>query len=147
MSIDLAKLKALAEAATPGPWRYRPDKYDDWGYVRGPSDDEIDIGWTIAVVSAGRHVSVAEKDEHRRTETDPYGDNAQFIAAANPTAVLALIDRVEELERALKPFADEASEWETFHETEHLVEKFENVVSELTVGHLRAARKALEVKP
>jgi hypothetical protein len=35
---------------------------------------------------------------HRRNGTDPYEHNGAYIAAAQPSTVLALLDRIKELE-------------------------------------------------
>lgn len=60
---------------TPGPWAYRPEKYDDWGFVRA-SDG--------ALVAAAKDSSVpfAAFDEYRTRKADPYEANARLIAAA-----------------------------------------------------------------
>lgn len=77
--IDIAVLKAAAKAATPGPWHYQPPDDDDahvpWSYVWGPS-----------IRSLGG--SSRPQDDADRA----------FIAAADPTAVLALIERLERAE-------------------------------------------------
>lgn len=60
---------------TPGPWVYRPHKYDDWGLVRG-SDD-----YPVASASICR-ATEEEKDNCRRDHRDPAEANAHLIAAA-----------------------------------------------------------------
>jgi hypothetical protein len=68
-------------AHTPGPWEYRPLKYDDWGWVRGPKQPEGD--WPlVACARSGTYETDAELAEHRRNKTDPYEANARLIAAA-----------------------------------------------------------------
>ncbi len=79
MNID--KLKEAAEKATPGPWHV-----DHVVCVRTPGD--------------GDSVAVAVSDR-----TLPRGQskhNAAFIAAADPTTILALIERLEALEDEVK---------------------------------------------
>lgn len=69
--LDLNRLEALARAATPGPWE-----------ATHQTDDELDhAGYFIE--AAGQAIS----DDC----TAPNDKDAQFIAAANPAAVLALI--------------------------------------------------------
>ena len=72
---DTKELRKLAEAATPGPWNYY--------------DDSLSTG-RIEIVALGKTVtriyrSVPEED----------GANAEFIAAANPQTVIALLDTIE----------------------------------------------------
>lgn len=68
MPLDLQKLKAAAEAATPGPWRAR------YG-------DEL-INAEGEVFAYGSFLS---------------DDDPAFIAAANPSVVLALIAEIERI--------------------------------------------------
>lgn len=75
---DLAKLKALAEAATPGPWSY------DGSYV---CPARVEAGTTY--VETWRSVADCHQPE-----------NTQFIAAANPAVVLELIAENERLREA-----------------------------------------------
>ena len=82
--LDLESLEAKAKAATPGPWRY--------GYEPGFCGELIDpIGEMIA--------SFAD---------EPAARDANFIAAANPKAILALI---RELREARAAVAAEREAW------------------------------------
>src|SRR5690348_13665919 len=74
---------AKPAAHTPGPWRYRPDKYDDWGYVRGPD------GGIVAICRAYIRMSEDELNEHRAAKTDPVEADGRLIAAAPDGLVLA----------------------------------------------------------
>lgn len=68
--IDAKKLRELASKATPGPWRTeQANSYKRW----------------LVIGSMSSHVM--------------YPHDAAFIAAANPAAVLALLDRLEAAER------------------------------------------------
>ena len=96
----LADLKAKALAATPGPWHYRPDQYDDWGWVRGPVIDRTEVEggpyqYAVARGMLGGSQPFGFENECRRQGVDPYGPNAQFIAAANPSTILSLIAEIE----------------------------------------------------
>jgi hypothetical protein len=64
---------------TPLPWTYRPHRYDDWGYIRGPKDGLMSVG-PIAAIARGE--SDQSHDEHRAAGTDPYAANAAFIVRA-----------------------------------------------------------------
>ncbi|MDV7209933.1 ead/Ea22-like family protein [Azotobacter beijerinckii] len=81
--VDWSELNRLAEAATPGPWR-----------IGKANRDESDIG----IHGAGDGSIVAD------VCSDVWGDadaNAEFIAAANPAAILALIAENERLKQEL----------------------------------------------
>lgn len=74
---ELHTLKALAEAATPGPWE---------------AGNDIGEGEVYGV--DGYAVVGAAAQAWTRREVDA---NARFIAAANPQTVLALVAEVERL--------------------------------------------------
>ena len=76
MTVDREQLRALAEQATPGPWR-------EQGY------DETDPGWWIL---GGRQGT----DEYAVCVTLPYSprgaEDAAFIAACSPDVLAGLLD-------------------------------------------------------
>lgn len=72
---DVTSLRALAEAATVGPWQWGVTEDRRWALIDSPL-------WPETVAQCA--------DD----------DNAAFIAAANPTTVLALCDEVERLRAA-----------------------------------------------
>lgn len=78
--IDLDKLEEMAKAATPGPW------------VRGP------YGW-VYVTGADTYAVAccATKSGPMRNSNA----NEDFIAAANPAAVLEMVDLIRKQEAAL----------------------------------------------
>ena len=76
-------LREKAEAATPGPWRSSS----------GPSV------WGPEGVLIGNLPSYFGPDQPRWRENHATAD---FIAAADPSTVLALLDRIETLEAALR---------------------------------------------
>lgn len=96
--VDHAELRRLAEAATPGPW-FAADWDDDFGENR----------WTVErrepeVVSPGqssiwpdgiRCNRVAQTDDGERPNED-----AAYIAAANPAAMVALLNEIDALRAA-----------------------------------------------
>ena len=75
-ALDRATLRALAKAATPGPWEAEGDY---------KSPDIIAGDLVVAVTIASDMKPPVNKA------------NAEFIAAANPAAVLALLDEVARL--------------------------------------------------
>lgn len=70
-----SELRGLAEAATPGPWTVEEGDYS-LCYVAGNHKGDL-------------HDAVAEM---------VIPDDAAYIAAANPQAILGLLDRIAELE-------------------------------------------------
>lgn len=92
--IDIDKLEQLAKAATPGPWRFinRQDNqfvaYRKPGAARG----------NLYAICALPGVTAKTKD-------------FRYIAAANPTAVLALIAELRKLREFVQWAHDEADPW------------------------------------
>jgi hypothetical protein len=97
MTVDTEKLKALALAATPGPW-----KAIEWT-CHAPT--------TIRAGAVG--ITVADTTGHGR-HSDACAVDAAFIAEANPAAVLELIAEVERLRAEKKQAAQDsfALAWE-----------------------------------
>lgn len=71
---DYKELRKLALAATPGPWQAQQRNKQEAIYIVGPD-----------CTPPACHAF--------------YADNAAYIAAANPDAVLALLDEVERLHK------------------------------------------------
>lgn len=77
----MTDLRKLAEAATPGPWIAGDDEDSDY-FLVGPHDgDEIVFRPVVKL-----HVQ----------------NNAYYIAAANPAAILALLDTIDKQRELLK---------------------------------------------
>jgi len=93
MTLDILELRALAEAATPGPWFVQADRHRVCGII-GPKmaayDDEPEQEW--------REVQIAETDGGHYP---PRWNDAAFVTAAR-SAVPALLDRVAALEAGLR---------------------------------------------
>ena len=93
---DTSRLRALAEAATPG----------EWGVL--PAD-------TTEIVSRSGYDIATTWDAMKNDRADVYNtdykrtdQNAAYIAAANPQTVLALLDRIAELEEAVVMVREQA---------------------------------------
>lgn len=80
-NIDKQALRKAAEKATPGPW----------GIARN--------GKTITS-NQSHPVAVITEDFHRMLANGKTGGDAEFIAAANPATVLALLDELEDYKAA-----------------------------------------------
>jgi len=94
MSIDKAELRRLAEAATPGPWTslYRAQYWgEEEGDVIGPDDREV--GGAEFVQPLGKQETTRGQAWYRDTN---------FIAAANPVTVIALLDQLDAKEREIE---------------------------------------------
>jgi hypothetical protein len=93
MTPDLAKLKEIAKAATPGPWVERPNYGDPEGTLAIIKiDPDGGIYWIVSRMAAFKDIQ-----------------NATFIATFNPTTVLSLIERLELAEGALKNIQEKAT--------------------------------------
>lgn len=99
---SLLARRALAEKATPGPWAnfdtvkslFGCEPYD-WGNVYARlSDNRL---WII--MSMNKHMITEEEKEQARKDKRKYdpgqsGKNAAFVAANDPTTVIAIIDEI-----------------------------------------------------
>jgi len=89
VTIDTTKLRELAQKATPGPWETCETNETAFEILTGEWSAKGDFEGTIVV-----HV-----DDYACFEERPSGitskANAQYIAAANPAAVLALLDKLD----------------------------------------------------
>jgi hypothetical protein len=84
-ALDLDVLEAKARAATPGPWM-----------LDGMGKDEPEVNYW-----AHRFIGALDGPDIIATSEDGHGPNAEYIAAASPDVVLALIDRVRAI--AVRP--------------------------------------------
>ena len=75
----LAELEQLAGKATPGPWQWDGREVEDDGYVHIPECSYL-VG---AICLADNY--------------EGYQDDCDFMAKANPTTILALLQHVREL--------------------------------------------------
>lgn len=117
--LDLDDLLAKAKAATPGPWCAVSDL---------PS-------WAVAAMD-GRDPITTKNRVYRRPDRVNGGcdeRDAAFIAAANPTTMIALVERVREAERSARI-------------REHLVLRGRDNFSDLTKDFNEALRIADDLK-
>lgn len=90
MTVDLDALAQLARAATPGPWKTDVDQFNEEdGRVVCITDDHIDLLATIGI------------GDQQNPYDGQWMRDARYIAAASPDVVLALIERIHELQREL----------------------------------------------
>jgi len=88
--MTLTEFRALASKATPGEWWRRISQTGLCAYLYADGHLLADLH------------SYTEGPGPDRAQRDA---NAAWIAAASPTAILALIERLERAEAALRPFA------------------------------------------
>ena len=97
---DLAELRRLAEAATPGPW-------EAFGAVDGRRGERwLGVTTDMRATEAARAGDVFAAQNCTRQD-------ALFIAAANPAAVLALLAERDALAAAAERARVLATEWAT----------------------------------
>ena len=96
---DLAELRRLAEAATPGPW-------EAFGAVDGRRGERwLGVTTDMRAIESARAGDVFAAQNCTRQD-------ALFIAAANPATVLALLDAAAERDRL-------AAAWDEGHQAGH----------------------------
>lgn len=111
MSIDKARLKELAEAATPGQWLTDGEYVNEHGYV---------LYAYVAHENSGR---IAEAFANCLVKTDEQcRANAAFIAGANPANVLSLLAEVEQLKADNQMLRDEDLKWQGLRDQEREIE-------------------------
>jgi hypothetical protein len=104
----IEELRTLAEKATPGPWAYRPDEYDDWGLVKSPPREvgNYDPPFIIrGAIGQFRDPDVHDEETlnaHRRAGTDPWEANAALIVwlRNHVPAILTALTAASKLEVA-----------------------------------------------
>lgn len=126
-SPDWAELRRLAEAAMPGPWA--ADAVPTDGSFGGGPDTSHGFDTYAVFCERGEIMDagnsdlaeiIEEHDENGRHAWDETARrNMEFVAAANPTAILALLDRAEKAEaeanalrEATRPFAAIADDYD-----------------------------------
>ena len=96
---DLAELRRLAEAATPGPW-------EAFGAVDGRRGERwLGVTTDMRAIESARAGDVFAAQNCTRQD-------ALFIAAANPAVMLALLDAAAERDRL-------AAAWDEGHQAGH----------------------------
>ena len=95
------QLKQLLAQAQLGTLKYRPDKYDDWGCIRGGGEAFPGLLHAISWVRDSR-VSEAEQSTARIENRDPYeAPSRLFVEGINalPTLLAKLEEQAEEIEQ------------------------------------------------
>lgn len=82
---DLPHLRELAEKATPGPWKHESGQIDGPNYAEVVAPGRVEC---MAYCYGGSSTIEWERDV-----------DAEFIAAANPETVIALLDLIDSLRR------------------------------------------------
>ena len=96
------ELEKLLAQATPRPWHYRPERFDDWGTIRATPLPGEEVGGFVAFARGGNnHLGEEVYMAHRANKTDPYYANAALIVAA-VNALPELLAKVKRLEAQCK---------------------------------------------
>lgn len=124
---DVKKLRELAEMATPGPWELRIYQ-SGTVYVGMKNADapkgEYDRGYL------GAHITLYNVADFSQSEEDLQREryhNGEFIAAANPQAIIELLDRLERYERVLRDIG-------TYHSHDSLIQSVFDTAREALEG-------------
>lgn len=91
---DLKKLRELAAKADKGPWRWLNCRTLVGDYDSRP-----------VILTSNDFLEVRNRKTGLLELASVDGPNESFIAAANPETVIALLDRIEKLERIAQDFA------------------------------------------
>ena len=135
MTLSNEELRALAEAATPGPWETCPT----------PTDGYLDVHTAEGVFNDGETFVLADVDE----------SDAAYIAAANPQRVLDSLDELDaahgmlvaaetrcaelaiakgRLEEAARALLDAHDAWIHTHDCEVQAQALEELLTPTTFG-------------
>ena len=82
-------------------WFYRPEEFDDWGYIRGEPNGR-EVGKFVARAITHNYLEEDELNQHRTNKTDPSGQVARHIARCSPNNMRALIDSHKKMKEALE---------------------------------------------
>jgi hypothetical protein len=95
---ERAGLRAVAEAATPGPWRWEEPSKESW-----PQSDESLVSDGKTWESGGREYpeTVLSGWGYDASGTEADAEDRAHIAAFDPPTVLALLDALDAAERKL----------------------------------------------
>jgi hypothetical protein len=94
MDTAAAELAELLAKLPGDDWYYRPDKFDDWGIIRGGVANEYGlpfIGQIRPSYNTGEDILAA----HRAANTDPWEDEARFVVLAKNRLPALLTERAE----------------------------------------------------
>lgn len=99
---DYQHLRELAEQATPGPWKHKDGLIDGPNYAEVIYTGPVDC---MAYCYGGSSTIEWERDV-----------DAEFVAAANPTVVLDLLDRIATLTTQVRNQAAELEDTRAAHQ-------------------------------
>lgn len=97
--MELNELRKVAEAATPGPWQWGPER-SHWGDC-GPNLETVERGPLYEDGSQGAAAEVVGSWGHDANGISVEDHDKAFIATFDPPTVLALITELETFRRRL----------------------------------------------
>ena len=95
--LDLEEIKQAEAAATRGPWLVRPNKWDDWGLIRGGD------GYPVCETGMSARYTHDDIGKFPNGPT-PILENAHFIAKSREwiPALVAEVERLREHTKSLE---------------------------------------------
>lgn len=103
----ISELAKLLNESTPAPWAYRPDKYDDWGSIKGPpyrpDGYEYDCRFHLAQFRNPDACDNETLSKHRAAKTDPWRANAELVVLLRNNADI-IVDVLDASSRLIAAF-------------------------------------------
>ncbi len=106
--MNTTELKALAEKATPGPWHIRTNRH--------PNTDGTPWGWLDLYEAGSMRQASPEGIQVTWSKGRTSENNARYVAAANPAAILELISAHEDAQGEIRELRDRLVKVEAEHE-------------------------------
>lgn len=106
--ISTAAVERLLDGVTEGPWEYRPHELDDWGVVRAGA-------FVLCQARDPAMMDDSQLAQCRADGSDPWSDNARFVAASRDLVPALLADR----DRLAAEVARLTAEVEQMYQTLH----------------------------
>jgi hypothetical protein len=145
MNASNEEMRAAAEAATPGPWETNGTQVNIVDEERRRAEERL----------AHFYVAQTSTDTRDPRNAAVQRADARFIALANPSTILTMLDREaallterDALRAALEPFAEFVGERDTWLPDDRPITPGSSLAKrQLTAGDCRRAAAALNLNP
>ena len=110
MAVDTKKLRELADRATPGPWEHErhEGEFRGTGVIWQQDPDVVPGQYSSPNIKIVARVEYCSTGWNKRPDEE-FDASADFIAAANPTVIKALLDALDCQREALDELASEGN--------------------------------------